>query len=96
MAELIVLIFLILLFNLVDSIFILRYHEHLYGAVRWEKRKFVLRFTIIILSATVVISAIPAMILWGMTLFSSFWMGAYHGGKKNKDCLELSLYLCLL
>lgn len=91
MAELIVLVFLILLLNLVDSIFILRYHEHLYGAVRWEKRKFVLRFTIIVLSATVVISAIPAMILWGMTLFSSFWMGAYNGGKKNKVLFQVVL-----
>lgn len=91
MGELIVLVFLILLLNLVDSIFILRYHKHLYGAVLWKKRKFVSLFTIIVLLATVVISAIPAMILWGMVLFSSFWMGAYQGGKKNKVLFQMVL-----
>lgn len=91
MGELILLFFLILLLNIVDSIFILRYHQHLYGAVCWNRWKFAIRLVIVVLVATVVISAMPAMILWGMVLASSAWMGAYQGGKKNKVLFQVVL-----
>lgn len=91
MGELILLLFFILFLNIVDSIFILRYHQHLYGALRWDKRKFAMRLSTVVLVATVVISVIPAMILWGMVLFSSFWIGAYPGGRKNKVLFQMVL-----
>ena len=91
MGELILLLFFILFLNIVDSIFILRYHQHLYGAIRWDKRKFAMRLSTVVLVATVVISVIPAMILWGMVLFSSFWIGAYPGGRKNKVLFQMVL-----
>ena len=91
MGELVLLFFLILLLNIVDSIFILRYHQHLYGAVCWNRWKFAIRLVIVVLAATVMIFAIPAMILWGMVLASSAWMGAYQGGKKNKVLFQVVL-----
>lgn len=93
MIERIVWFLMILMFNLADSLFVLRYQKHLYGAYKCKKEKFIFRSAFIITLATAVISVIPVMILWGMVLFSSFWLGAYPGEKKNKLLFQMVLFL---
>lgn len=91
MGESTMLFFLMLLLNIIDSIFIIRYHHRLYGAIRWGKKRFALLLAIVILLAAIAISIVPAMILWSMALFSSCWLFAYPGEKKNKVLFQTVL-----
>jgi hypothetical protein len=77
--------------NLLDTFFILRYHRHIYGKPVWGKRSFALRVTIVLLLFTMVLALVPAMLLWGMVLFSAFWVSAFSVEQNKKILFQLVL-----
>lgn len=91
MNRFVTLFLLFLVINFFDTFFILRYQKHIYGRIRWEKKRFQLRITIVVLITTTTLFFIPEMVLWGMVMFSTLWVWAFEAEHNKKILFQLVL-----